>query len=653
MAETDLTVKLSLIDNLSNQLKEINNQISGQTSDMKSSFGALSGAVQKVGESMAAMGAVIVAQMTLITKSFVDTGTQLTELSETLGMTTEQLSQWGYVAEQNGTTLDSLANHIVYLSRSITDVSGGSGVAQKALADLGLSLTQLQSMSPEQQFRTVTEAIAAQSSSTERLALATSIFGRGAMDLMPILAQGTAGINAEMQQANALGIVMGTQDAASAQSFSRSLTDLKDSFKGLADVIGPIITSILQPLIEKITAIVENIRVWTQAHPALTKVLTELAGALGIVLVVIGGLLAIVPFIIAAWSALNLLFVATPLGWLVLAIGAVVAAGVLLIANWDQVKNGLMEFGDYIKIFFADVVESVNDHFIKPILNGIAALMDGIANVVGVFNGAWAASIRTAAGSVRDSTASWDKWAQSIKDTSLQSINNIDAQTKDKKAIDDTAQSINNQANSLNSGTNALNANTTAVNANIAAQQKAITSLTSMGGSGSSGGSSGGSGGTMADWNLRSAQVLYNAWYTSQKTTPTWQQQQDAWTQAQRDAAANNANPNLPFAVGQFNRAPAGTVFNPNPLTNTIGSAGSSIMGAVTGGTSTAISTASGSGSNFVIPQTGNTSAFGNYNSAMPLTTTANITLNLDGKVLSQSVNKIVGTALSQRGNMP
>ena len=462
MADTDLTVKLSLIDNLSNQLKEINNQISGQTSDMKSSFGALSGAVQKVGESMAAMGAVIVAQMTLITKSYVDTGTQLTELSETLGISTTDLSQWGYVAEQNGTTLDALANHIVYLSRSITDVSGDSDVAQKALADLGLSLTQLQSESPEQQFTDVTEAIAAQSSSTERLALATSIFGRGAMDLMPILAQGTAGINAEMQQANALGIVMGTQDAASAQSFSRSLTDLKDSFKGLADVIGPIITSILQPLIEKITAIVENIRVWTQAHPALTKVLTELAGALGIALIVIGGILTLVPTLIAGWIALNVVFIATPIGWIILGITALIAAGVLLIANWDQVKNGLMEFGDYIKIFFADVVESVNDDFIKPILNGIAALMDGIANVVGVFNGAWAESIRTAAGSVRDSTASWDTWAQSIQDTSLQSINNIDAQTEDKKAIDDTAQSIDNQANSLDSDTNTLNANTTA-----------------------------------------------------------------------------------------------------------------------------------------------------------------------------------------------
>jgi len=347
MAETDLNVKLSLIDNVSNELKEINNNISSQTSSMKTNFGALSTAMKEVGVSMLAMGTAIVTQLTLITKSYVDAGTKLTELSETLGISTDSLSQWGYVAEQNGTTLDALSSHIVYLSRSITDVSGGSGVAQKAIADLGLSLSALQGMNTEEQFRTVTEAIANQSNATERLALTTSIFGRGAMDLLPIISQGTAGINAEMQQAQALGIVMGGQSATAAQSFSRAVTDLKDSFKGLADTIGPIITKTLQPLIENVTKIIDGINTWAKLHPGLTKALVDTALILGPLLIAFGTfftiastLIVTLPILSAAVMALGVSvgFLAGMVGLLVIGF-AMIAVGVAgLISNMDAKK---------------------------------------------------------------------------------------------------------------------------------------------------------------------------------------------------------------------------------------------------------------------------------------------------------------------------
>jgi hypothetical protein len=348
MSDSELNVKLSLIDNITNQLKEINNNISSSSSEMKSNFGALSTAMKEVGVTMIAMGTAIVAQLTLITKSYVDTGTQLTELSETLGFTTEQLSQWGYVAQQNGTSLDALSSHIVYLSRSISDISGSSGVAQKALQDMGLSLSALQAMNPEQQFRTVTEAIANQSNATERLALATSIFGRGAMDLMPILAQGTAGINAEMQQATALGIVMDGQAAAGAQSFSRSLTALKDSFKGLADTIGPIITGILQPLIEKITLIVEGINNWIKVHPGLTKALVDTALILGPLLIAFGTLFTLASTLIITLPILSavcvtlgisVVFLAGMVGLLTLGLGMIGLGVAALIMNSNNAAD--------------------------------------------------------------------------------------------------------------------------------------------------------------------------------------------------------------------------------------------------------------------------------------------------------------------------
>ena len=65
----------------------------------------------------------------------------------------------------------------------------------------------------------------------------------------------------------------------------------------------------------------------------------------------------------AAQWALNAAFVATPIGWIVLGLAAVVAAGVALYKNWDTVKAKAGEVWNSIKTAFGGVRDSITGAF--------------------------------------------------------------------------------------------------------------------------------------------------------------------------------------------------------------------------------------------------------------------------------------------------
>lgn len=65
----------------------------------------------------------------------------------------------------------------------------------------------------------------------------------------------------------------------------------------------------------------------------------------------------------AAQWALNAAFVATPIGWVVLGLGAIVAAGVALYKNWDTVKSTATALWTKVKSVFGGIRDSITGAF--------------------------------------------------------------------------------------------------------------------------------------------------------------------------------------------------------------------------------------------------------------------------------------------------
>lgn len=95
-----------------------------------------------------------------------------------------------------------------------------------------------------------------------------------------------------------------------------------------------------------------------------------------------------------AVGILNTLFVATPIGWIVLGIAALIAGIVLLVKNWDSVTAAVAKFGDWLKWLGGVVFEGLKTAW-NAVVTGISTawtwVTDGIksafASVAGFIGG--------------------------------------------------------------------------------------------------------------------------------------------------------------------------------------------------------------------------------------------------------------------------
>lgn len=201
-----------------------------------------------VGASMAAVGGVAVTGMVAATKAFATTGSALLDMSKRTGVAVEDLSRLGFAAEQSGGSFDDVSRGILTLNRVFASASNGSQAAANAFSEIGLSVGDLSKMNADQRFMKVVDALNGIQDPAIRAAAAMKLFGKSGVALLPMIAEGTSGIQAMAAEARRLGIVMSTEDAIAANAFESSLATMQKAVGGVNNAIGtalaPALTSV-------------------------------------------------------------------------------------------------------------------------------------------------------------------------------------------------------------------------------------------------------------------------------------------------------------------------------------------------------------------------------------------------------------------------
>ncbi|MDD4775644.1 MAG: hypothetical protein PHG75_03960 [Syntrophomonas sp.] len=149
---------------------------------------------------------------------------------------------------------------------------------------------------------------------------------------------------------------------------------MQQSFAELGAALEPIMT----PMVEGLTNLVNK---FTELDPVGQKVVLVIAGiaaAIGPLLVVVGSLMTALPALGAAFTVLT-----GPVGLVVVAITALIAIGVALYKNWDEVKAKLLAI-------WASILETARWETFKTgflnvwsgIVNGLKGYVNGIIRMV-------------------------------------------------------------------------------------------------------------------------------------------------------------------------------------------------------------------------------------------------------------------------------
>ena len=158
------------------------------------------------------------------------------------------------------------------------------------------------------------------------------------------------------------------------KSMKGQWSNLKDQFTLVAEQIGSALIPMATKLLNAVIPLIEKVGKWIEENPKLASgILLAVAGLTGLVAVV--GLLGMaLPAIITGFG---LLF--SPITLIILAIGSLIAVGVLLWKNWDTIILKLKIFGALFKSGMQEIAE-----FFKGLWKGVAdffiGIWDGIKN---------------------------------------------------------------------------------------------------------------------------------------------------------------------------------------------------------------------------------------------------------------------------------
>ncbi len=171
-----------------------------------------------------------------LVSSFADNAGAIDDSAKKVGMGAEEYQKWAYAAKLGGMEMATLEGVMVKQQKSFSDAVEGSKTASAAYQRLGIDIKQVGSSS--EAFDLVIKRLADMEDTTERNALANDLFGKSYAELAPMLAEGSAGIEALKQEAAALGGVMSEEAVAAGAEFGDTMDRIKFTAGGLASTLG-------------------------------------------------------------------------------------------------------------------------------------------------------------------------------------------------------------------------------------------------------------------------------------------------------------------------------------------------------------------------------------------------------------------------------
>lgn len=255
-------------------------------------FGA---GVQSIGTKLFGLGAATVAPLLGAANIFNEFGSQLDDMSQRTGISAEALSALGYAAKLSGTDLETLEGGVRKMQRFLVEAAQGSKSAESTLSRLGLRLSDLGRLTPDQQFELLSDRISKIKDPAIRAATAMEIFGKTGTALLPMMQDGAKGIEEFKQQARALGLVISNEDAKAAAAFGDTLDTLWGVLKVGVFAIGSALAPLLQDLATSAIRVTKAISDWVRQNKDLIVTVFKIAAgvaAAGAVLVVLGTLIS-------------------------------------------------------------------------------------------------------------------------------------------------------------------------------------------------------------------------------------------------------------------------------------------------------------------------------------------------------------------------
>lgn len=335
-------------------------------------FNALSGAA---GATLGALGG--------LAYKTVQGADDLKTMSQQTGLTTDELQRMQYASDLVDVSLEDMTGAVTKVKKAMT--------GNEALwAKLGISVRNADGSmrNANDVFYESLTALSQIENETERDQIAMQLFGKSADSLAGIIDDGGAALKEYGDQAEELGLIISEDTLNNLNSLNDTIDEVKARGGAALAELGATLAEVLSPALEKaaefINMVTEKISQLTPKEAETILKIVGIVAAIGPVLTLGGKLISMIGTITSVIGTV----VGVLGGPLTLAIGAVIAIGVLLYKNWDtiketaiNVKESLVQTWENLKTSVGNIIDGVKDK-IENLKQKFIDLKDRIVGVV-------------------------------------------------------------------------------------------------------------------------------------------------------------------------------------------------------------------------------------------------------------------------------
>lgn len=253
---------LQLLQRIVDQNQEAMKRFSGESEKTAQSLGKLTSGVRTL--SAIEVGRVLVDGFQAIGGAFVNAAQNvltlagnvansldpLNDLSARTGIGVEALQGYSLAAKLAGVDTQGFAVAVQRLAVNIGRAAPGDAL-DKSLRSINLSVNELRSLAPEQQFSAIGDAISRLPTAADRAGAAVEIFGKQGAALAPLFREGAASIDELRDRADRLGIIV-------SETQINNIADMNDGFDLVRSTIEGIVGQVVGNLAPAVTAVTEE-----------------------------------------------------------------------------------------------------------------------------------------------------------------------------------------------------------------------------------------------------------------------------------------------------------------------------------------------------------------------------------------------------------
>lgn len=269
--QAEIEAILKLKDELSGKLKTVEANLQSATQKNSGLIAGL-GNTQISFAAVAAAGAVVVGSFAAVTgaagaavNSIVSFAGPLSDLASKTATSTEFLQLMAIAGGQVGISMDQIGTASTKLQQNIGATGEESKKVAEALGEIGLKLSDLKAMSPEQQFDAVAKAIAGIKDPATQVAVAVALFGKAGAEMLPLIRSNFEGVTAEAEK---LGIILSEKVVKAADQTGDRFAILEKALGATVMQIGGAIVQSqgFQAALEQVITAVGELNQWIIAN---------------------------------------------------------------------------------------------------------------------------------------------------------------------------------------------------------------------------------------------------------------------------------------------------------------------------------------------------------------------------------------------------